>query len=729
LATYQTTLARHTEGASSEYLLGEIVSGNFFELMGIRAILGRALEPSDDVSPGGHPVVVVSERFWRGRLGGRPDIIGGLLDLNGRPYAIVGVLPSAYAGGVPGVGMQFWAPVAMVDHLNPSAREGTSRLERRTSRGVRVRARLQPGATVETAQAQLDSVLTRLRERFPDDYRERTAHLLPSRDVRIHPLVDSALYPAAAVLMAVVGLVLFIACANLANMLLARATARRGEVALRLALGASRLRLLRQLLCESVLLSGLGGALGLGVADVGTRVLLSLRPPLPFPLALDLTLNHRVLLFTLAVSVSAGILFGIAPALQSARTSLVSGLKPESVVSLGGRRLNLRSLLVVVQVAASLVLLIGAGLLLKSAANAKGIDPGFETERMVMFSSHLGLHGYDEARGKEFYRRAVERLSEHPALEAASITDKVPLGASVQTENVAPEGKEPDRPGDWPEIDSATISPGYFQTMGIAIREGRDFEWGDDERSRRVVIVNEAAARKLWPGENALGKRLARGSGTDREYAEVIGLVPDTKVRTLGEETRPHVYYPFAQNYSPMMYVLARTRGNPDPVLEPVRRELLSMDASLAFFEAKTMPQNLAITLFPVRLGALLLAVFGGLALVLASTGLYGVVSYSVSRRTREIGIRMALGAGRRDIEGLITRQGAGLVAAGVLVGWLAAILLARALSAVLYGVEPTDAATFLGTAALLAVVALAANWLPARRAARGKPIVALRYE
>jgi predicted permease len=730
LATHQPTLVRRTEGASSEYLLGEVVSGNFFELLGIRALLGRGLEPSDDVSPGGHPVVVLSERFWRGRLGGRQDAIGGSLDLNGRPYTIVGVLPSEFTGVVPGIGMQFWAPASMIDHLNPSPREGTSRLERRTSRGVMVRARLRRGATVEMAQAQLDSVLARLKERFPDEYRERSVRLLPSREVRIHPFVDSALYPAATVLMAVVGLVLLIACANLANMLLARSTARRGEVALRLALGASRLRLLRQLLCESVLLSGLGGALGLGVAHAGTRVLLSLRPPLPFPLALDLSLDHRVLLFTFVVSVAAGIVFGIAPALQSARTSLVSGLKPESAFSvLGGRRLNLRSLLVVVQVASSLVLLIGAGLLLRSAANANGIDPGFETERIVMFSSHLGLHGYDEARGREFYRHAAERLSGHPAIEAASLTDKVPLGGSVQTENVAAEGKEPARPADWPEIDSATISPGYFETMGVAMLQGRDFEWSDDGPSRRVVILNETAARKLWPGENALGKRLGKGSGADREYAEVIGLVRDTKVRTLGEETRPQVYYPFAQDYSPMMYVLARTRGNPDLVLEPIRRELLSMDASLAFFEAKTMRQNLAITLFAVRIGALLLGVFGGLALVLASTGLYGVVSYSVSRRTREIGIRMALGAGRRDIEGLITRQGAGLVATGVLLGSLAAFLLARALSAVLYGVGPTDAATFLATAALLASVALAANWLPARRAARGKPVTALRYE
>ncbi|MGH9323124.1 MAG: ABC transporter permease, partial [Vicinamibacteria bacterium] len=338
VATYQTTLARHTESDSSEYLLGEIVSGNFFELMGIRAILGRTLEPSDDVSPGGHPVVVVGERFWRGRLGGRREAVGEVLDLNGRPYAIVGVLPSEFTGGIPGVGMQFWAPVAMVDHLNPSSRDGVSRLERRTNRGVMVRARLRPGVTIEGARSQMDSVMAGLREEFPVEYRDRAIHLLPSREVRIHPWIDSALYPTASVLMVVVGLVLLIACANVANMLLARAASRRSEVALRLALGSSRFRLLRQLLTESTLLSGLGGGLGLLVAYLGTELLFSLRPPLPVPLALDLTLNHRVLLFTLAVSLATGVIFGIAPALQSSRPSLVLGLKSEQGLSVLGQR-------------------------------------------------------------------------------------------------------------------------------------------------------------------------------------------------------------------------------------------------------------------------------------------------------------------------------------------------------------------------------------------------------
>jgi putative ABC transport system permease protein len=730
IASYQTTLTRYEENGVNEYLIGEAVSGNFFRVLGIRALLGRTLEPEDDVSPGAHPVVVVSESFWRGRLGGRSEALGGVLRLNGRPYTVVGVLPSEFGGGIPGIGMQFWGPSSMIDHLLPIARDGVSRLERRTSRSLMIKARLLPGTTLAKAQSQMDSVIAALRSEYPEEYRDRAVHLLPSNEVRIHPFVDSALFSAASLLMAVVALVLLIACANVANMLLARATARRSEVALRLALGSSRSRLVRQLLTESVLLSSVGGALGIGVAYVGTKLLLSFKPPIPVPLALDLTLNHRVLLFTVLVSVATGILFGVAPALQSSRPNLIPALKSEQgLAAPGGSRISLGNILVVVQVALSLVLLIGAALLLRSAANAQAIDPGFETERIVMASSHLGLHGYDEARGRTFYRSAVERIAALPGVESASLTDKVPLGASVQTETVAAEGREPERPADWPEIDSAVVSPGYFRTMGVPLIQGRDFAPGDDEDSPDVAIVNETAARRLWPAETPLGKRVARGPGSKPKYAEVVAVVRDTKVRTPGEDARPHVYFPFEQNYSPMMYVLARTRQAPETALETVRRELLSMEPSLAFFESGTMRQNLAITLFPVRMGAVLLGVFGGLALLLAAVGLYGVVSYSVSRRTREIGIRMAMGASGWDVEAFVTRQGAAVVLVGVGLGWAAAFFGTRALSSVLYGIASTDVVTFAGTAGILLVVALAANWIPARRAARIHPSTALHYE
>jgi predicted permease len=723
IASYQTTIARYQSDGASEYLMGEIVSGNLFRLLGIRALAGRVLEPSDDVSPGGHPVVAVSERFWRSRLGGRFEAVGETLELNGRPYTIVGIIPSTFSGGIPGIGMQFWGPASMVDALHPASDEGPSRLERRGSRSLLVTARLAQGVSIERARAQLEALSVSLRKEYPEDYQgDRSARLLPSTEVRIHPFVDGTLYPAASVLMVVVALVLVIACANLANMLLARATERRGEVALRFALGSSRTRLVRQLLTESVLLSSLGGAAGIFVAYAASRLLLTLKPSIPIPLALDLTLNHRVLAFTLLVSIATGVLFGVAPALQASRS-----LSPALKVS--GRRFTLRSALVVVQVALSLVLLIGAGLLLKSAANAQAIDPGFETERVVMLSSHLGLHGYDEPRGRLFYRRAMERVSGIPGVESGALAGIVPVSASIETENVAPEGQEPADFADWPEIDSATISPGYFTTMSIPLIQGRDFDWKDDESSPIVAIVNETAARRFWPGESPLGKRLVQGSGERQKRGEVIAVARDTKIRTLGEDPRPQVYWSFSQGYSPVMYVLARARGNPEAALETVRRELVAMDSSLAFFEARTMSQNLAITLFPVRAGAWLLGIFGALALLLAAIGLYGAVAYSVSRRTREIGIRMALGAARKDVVTLVTRQSITVVLMGVALGASIAAVGTRALASVLYGVGTTDAGIFLGMAATLVAVAAFASFVPARRASNIHPVTALRHE
>ncbi|HXV59369.1 MAG TPA: FtsX-like permease family protein, partial [Vicinamibacteria bacterium] len=439
----------------------------------------------------------------------------------------------------------------------------------------------------------------------------------------------------------------------------------------------------------------------------------------------------RVLLFTLAVSVLTGVVFGLAPALQAGRRSLVPALKADpGLAGFRARRFSLRNFLVVAQLAVSFVLLIGAALLLRSAANARSLDPGFETERIVMFSSHLGLHGYNEETGRLLYERAIERLRALPEVEAAALASKVPLGASVLTRTVAPEGREPDREADWPEVDAAELSPGYFRLMGIPIVAGRDFGSIDTVESPPVVIVNRAAADRFWPSVDAIGQRLATGTNASRRRVfEVIGVVENAKVRTLGEDFRPQVYWAASQDYSPMMYFLARTRGSATSAFETVRAEILALEPSLAFFEAKTMRQNLAITLFPVHMGAILLGLFGGLAVLLASIGLYGVIAYAVSRRTREFGIRMALGASGRDIAAMVTGQGLRLVLVGAVVGVMVALAGARALSAVLYGVGANDPPTFAVTAVALIAVGLLANWIPARKAAGIKPIAALRYE
>ena len=512
IASNQSALVLYRAGADttkSEYLMGEIVSGNFFDLMGLSASLGRVLRADDDVEPGGHPVVVVSQTFWQSRLGGRRDALGETLDLNGLSFTLVGVAPPDFVGNFPGLRSNFWVPSAMVDQMNPSLTG--SRLERRTSRSLFVKARLKAGTTLEQAQAQMDAVAIQLQEAFPDANRDRAINLLPSRDVRLHPMIDQALVPIATLLMAVVGLVLLIACANVANMLLARAAARRGEVAIRLALGSTRWRLIRQLLTESLLLSSLGGALGLVIAYWSTKLILAFKPPIPIPIALDLTLNPRVLFFTLAASLVTGIVFGLAPALQSSRASLVPALASDRVPSAGGRRFRLRSALVVLQVAVSLLLLISASLLLRSVGNAQAIDPGFETENVVFMSTHLGFHGYDQARGETFLAHAAERVASLPEIAAASLTSKVPLGTNVSTRTLVPEGEAPERDADWPAYDSTTVAPAYFEVMGIPLIAGRDFRESDVADAPRVVILNETASRRFWPGESALGKRVITG--------------------------------------------------------------------------------------------------------------------------------------------------------------------------------------------------------------------------
>jgi len=724
ITTFQSVLVRYRARDESEYLLGEVVSGNFYRALGITPLLGRPIEESDDVEPGGHPVAIVSESFWRTTLGGSADVIGQSIELNGRQYSVVGVAPPGFKGNFPGLASAFWAPAAMVDHLNPSTSSGPGRLERRTSRSWFVRARLVPGVSIEQAQAQMDTIAATLREDLPDAYGERAIKLLPSTDVRLHPMIDGALFPAASALMVVVGLVLLIACANVASMLLARASSRQGEVGIRLALGSSRLRLIRQLLTESVLLSSIGGLLGVLVAFGSTKLILALRPPIPVPIAIDLGLNARVLAFTLGISVFTGIVFGLAPALSASRSTVVQALASGRRMSESASRWSLKNALVVVQVAVSLVLLIGASLMLRSVGNAQTIDPGFETEDIFMLSTHLGLHDYGEARATVFFDEAVRRLEGLPEIEKAALADKLPLGAGVSTRTISPAGQEPERAADWPALDSSTVSPGFFEVMDIPLMQGRDFAATDGAGAGGVVILNETAARQFWPGDSAIGKRVTRERGG--EGYEVVGVARDTKVRTLGEEPRPQVYFAFAQDYSAMMYFVARSRGGADAALAVGREALLDMDGALAFFEAKTMAQNLEIPLFPARMGAVLLGIFGVLALVLAAIGLYGVVAYSVSRRTREIGIRMALGARRSDVAAMVVKQGLSLVLVGCALGLSGAVFGTRVLSSVLYGISATDVGTFAVTAALLIAVAFVANWIPARRASRLEPVLAL---
>lgn len=713
-----------SEGARTEIVLGESVSGNYFEMLGVKPQRGRLFIEEEDDVPGAAPTVVISHAMWERRFGSDPNIVGRTLTLKGRPFDVIGVTPPEFSGLFVGLQPTLWVPLGTERYLNP----GSTALEDREGRWLFVKGRLREGVSFERTSAAMEVLAQQLADAHPESNSDRKFVLARTSDVRLHPMIDRALVPVGALLMVVVGLVLLIACANLANLLIARALGRRKEVAIRLALGAKRGRLVRQLLTESMALALAGGALGVLLAYLSVGALVSFRPPTPVTLSLDLGIDMRVLAYTASLSLATGLLFGLAPALQATKPDVARELKGE-VASLGGgyRGLGLRNLLVTTQVAVSLVLLIGAGLFVRSLMSAHRVDPGFEDQRAAIASLAVDLSDYDEGQGRQFYRRLVDRLRALPDVEAAAITSRVPLGMMIRTTDLFVEGLEFD-PDDPPEIDIATVGPGYFETMRIPLLRGRGFSEQDRDSTAQVAIVSEAAARRYWPGANPIGATIRVG-GADRPARKVIGVARDTKVRTLGERPRPYLYLPFQQDYEPAMSVIARVRGEPAAALPALRREIAALDPDLPIMELKTMREHLGIMLFAPRMGGVLLAIFGAFAALLAATGLYGVVAYAAGQRTREVGIRVALGARPADVVGLVVRQGLVLVGIGAGIGLSVAALASRPLSPFLYGIEPWDPVTFIGVTALLALAAVVASLVPALRAARLDPLAALRHE
>ena len=723
LAAHSAFIAAFETEAGTQPLFGEVVTGNFFELLGLRPAVGRSFLAEEDRTPGTHPVVMLGYSFWQKQFGGDPAVVGRSLALNGTPLTIIGVAPRELASTFPGLRADFWLPMQMNDALSED-----KVIEARGHRSFFLTGRLREGISITQAQAQLGTLGARLARQYLETNKDRKVTLVPWRKVTINPAVDGALFGTAGLLMALVALVLLIASSNIANLLLARANDRRKEISLRLAVGASRGRLIRQLLTESLLLALCSGALGLLIALAATRLLVNFNPPLPVPLSLDLSLDFRVLLFTLALATAAGLACGLAPALQASKPDLVTVLKDDSA-GLGRtyRKLGLRNLLVVSQVAVSTLLLIGAALFLRSLANAQSIDPGFSLRRGAVIDFSLGLgRKYSAENGRSFARQMVERISALPGVRSAAVAGHLPLGVTVISDKVAVEGR-PVSEDKRPEADRVQVGPGYFETLGIPLIEGRPFGWHDDGAAPQVAIVNATADRRFWPGGSALGKRLQLGK--DQTWIEVVGVAADGKYRSLGEEPRPFVYRPYLQDYSSSMTLVVATAAGEQETLLAVRSELAAMDPTLPIFSFKTMSQHLGIMLFPARMGAWLLVAFGLLGLILASVGLYGVVSYSISKRTREVGLRMAIGAHRRQILQLVLREGMALVAVGMALGLGFALAGSRLLTSLLYGIGRYDPAAFVGVPVLLAAVALLAIVIPARRATRVDPMVALRYE
>ena len=639
---------------------------------------------------------------------------------------MIGVAPREFKGTYPGIESQIYVPMMMANVLLPGSLD---RIHNRGSRSLLMKGRLRDGVTAERAAAAVATVSQRLAREFPETNQKRSMHALPTESVSIHPAVDKALVPVAALLLSVVGLVLLIACANLASFLLARAADRRKEIAIRLALGAGRARLIRQLMVESTTLAILGGAVGVGLAYLIVQALIGFQPPLPIPLDLAIELDTRVLLFTALISILAGVAFGLAPALQATRPQIAPTLRDEAGNITGGRkRVTLRNVLVGGQIAIALVLLIASGLFIRSLRKAQHIDPGFYSGPAAILWPNMEMSGYNEQRGKQMQEQLRERLLRVPGVTHVAMADRFPLGANVQTREVNINGVSPPPGLDQLEVDFTHANNDYFAAFEIPIVSGRAFNASDTEGSAPVAIVSAAAARAYWPNREAVGQIIYVGGDRNQPH-RVVGVVRDTKVRTLGESPRPYLYFSARQDYVPAFQVMVRGSLPAPQLLAATRTAALELDPQLVLFETKTMEQHLALMLFPPRMAALLLSVFGGLALLLASVGLYGLVSYAVSRRTREIGIRMALGANARDVVRLMAGSGMRLVLTGSVIGIVLAAAVSWLLSRFLYGISALDVMTFLAIPGVLVLVGFVACYVPARRASRGSPMQALAKE
>jgi predicted permease len=717
---------------------GSIISGNYFDVLGVQAALGRTISPAEDKTPNAHPVAVISHRLWQRRFNGANNVIGQQLSVNGHRFTLIGVTPAGFEGAELLETSDLYVPMMMQAVVRPprggfSGEMNPDLLGRRGGGWLRMLGRLKPGVSLEQAQASIATLSQQLAQTYPDTNRDNSVTLFPVS--KIDPRGFRPLLSAAALLLAVTGIVLLIACANVANLLLARASARRKEIAVRLALGAGRWRLIRQLLTESVLLALLGGLSGVLLAVWAVELLQATPPPTGiFSFNLDFSLDGHVLGFAFAISLLTGVLFGLAPAWQAVRPDIVPVLKDEAYATAqGGRRFNLRNTLVVTQVALSLVLLLCAGLFLRSLQRMQSVDPGFDAERILTASLNVDLLRYTTAQGREFYRQVTERVEGLPGVERASLARVVPIsGGGRQTsffldgQNAAPDGaRNTDNP-----LSSATnvVGLGYFKTMGIALLQGRDFTAQDADGTPGVAIINEAFARRYFSGAHPVGKRMRVGV-PNPVWREIIGVVRDSKYRTLSEDPLPFIYQPLAQNHETGMTLLVRTAGNPLGVAAGVRGVVQSLEKNLPLSDLQPLNKLLDSALYPARMGAALLLILGALALLLAAVGLYGVMAYTVAQRTREIGVRMALGAQMRDVLQLVLKEAMTLVAIGMVIGWVAGAALARLLAGFLFGISALDAVTFAVIPVVLALVALLASYLPARRAAKVDPLLALRYE
>jgi predicted permease len=731
---YSPMMAALNLDSRSRLAMGEIVTGNYFQVLGVRAALGRTIVPADD-APAAPRVAMVSHRYWTRELGSAADAVGRDLRIRGSSYTIVGVTPAEFSGMVPMLSPEMWIPASASLDVEPVGMHdtipsptGTTRLDRRADRWMFMRARLKPGRSIDDARANLAVLMSRIERANPVTNTGRRLSLKPTSEVHLHPSADPVVVPIAAGLMTVVALVLLIACANVASMLLARASSRQKEIGIRLAIGASRGRLVRQLVTEALVIALLGAIGGTLLALWLTSAVASLSLPLPIPLAFDLRIDDRVLAFTLLATLVAGLLAGLAPALQASKPNVTADLRGETPSSrTAGIRWTLRDALVAGQMAVTALLLVVAALLTRSLVAAQRTNAGFAVNRLAVLSTDTSMLRYSDARSGQFYQEAIDRVRSIAGVESAALATRVPLQLNANRWEIwIPDRHEVGGHGDTIEV--TTVSDGYFATIGVPIVEGRGFLTADRPDTQRVAVVNETFARRYWPGESAVGKTF-RTRGSDGPLFEIVGISADHKVLTLSEPPTPFLHIARTQRPNSYTAIIARTRGDATALLHDMRRELLGLEPNLVFVENQTMEAEVDATLFPMRASAWLVSGVGAVAMLLAAIGLYGVIAYSVARRTREIGIRMALGARPAAVVRLVLRQGLVVAAVGLAAGCLLAAVAARAIGGLLYGVSAADPVAWLVAGAVLLGASAFANVVPAWRAARVAPSEALRSE
>jgi len=712
--------------AEPQQLNASLASGNFFDVLGIKPYRGRTFIADGDKKVGGNPEVVLSYSLWARKFGSDDKFIGQTILLNGTPYTVVGIAPPSFKGIVSlGRPDLLWIPITTRDYVLTGQLKDWE--NNRRFRWLSIVGRLKPQLDLDQARAAMKTIAVSLEKEYPRDNKGRTVELFSLNESALGINQRKQFSLAGGVLMSVVGLVLLIACVNLANLLLAQASKREKELSIRAAMGAGRARLVRQLLTESTVLSLMGGVAGLLVAYWGRNLLWSFRPPFLLDGSIDLSFDVRVLGFTLLISMFTGLIFGIIPAIKASGTDINEVLKTGGRGgALGWTHNRLRGLLVISEIALALVALVGSGLFLRSMQNAQKFNPGFESQNLLQMNFDLGALRYDADHGQQFFRDAIERAKTVPGVLSASVSSNGVFGGGLAG-TIFREGEQTDPNNRGTLVGFDDVTPGHFATMRIPLISGRDFTDFDREKTTRVAVINEAMARAIWPDQDAIGKRFAIVS--DPVLLQVIGVVGTTVVGQIGEDPQPVAYLPMRQQYSPFGTLVVRTNTNPEPLIGPVRAQIQPIDKNLAFTNAQTVQQILGQGLWAARMGAALLGLFGALALILASIGIYGVLAYSVAQRTSEIGLRMALGAQPRQVLALVLRQGMLLALIGATAGILVALPVARQAAGLLYGVSATDPLTYVGITLLLMAVALLACYLPARRATRIDPLVALRVE